>query len=278
MPRGSPWTTVEIEAIVAEYIDMLEMDLRGEQFVKAQHNRKVQALTGRSRPSIEFKFRNISAVMEEFGLPYVRGYLPASNYQKILFQAIADRLQSPDGSLARIAEDAPALSEAPEQGLMYQAPPPPPRQDPLAALDPAIRRIVRNFDPALRDAKARALGEAGERFLCRAEQNRLAAAGKENLAAQVRWVSKEDGDGAGYDILSFSTRGERRLLEVKTTNGPARTPFWISQNERRVSEQEQDTFRLARLYHFSSQPEAFWIRPPLEAHMKLTPSQYLATL
>jgi hypothetical protein len=47
------------------------------------------------------------------------------------------------------------------------------------------------------------------------------------LARKVRWVAAEDGDGAGYDVLSFDQAGRERLLEVKTTNGSARTPFFL---------------------------------------------------
>ena len=114
-----------------------------------------------------------------------------------------------------------------------------------------LDRLVRKFDAARRDARARALGEEGESFLFQAEQNRLSEIGRDDLAGKVRWVAKEDGDGAGYDILSFSRYGDERWLEVKTTNGPATTPFWITENERRVSEDRPDVFRLARLYDFS---------------------------
>ena len=268
---------MEIEAIVAEYIDMLGKELRGEPFVKAQHNRNVQRLTERSKGSVEYKFQNISAVMESLGLPYIRGYQPARNYQRALFEAIADRLKSPSGSLAEIAGATPAEADVPQEGLAYHAPPPPPGHDRFSPSDPQIRRIVREFDPALRDARARELGLAGEEFFYRAEQNRLSALGRDDLAGKVRWVSKEDGDGCGYDIRSFEINGEERWCEVKTTNGHARTPFWISENERRVSEDHQDVFRLARIYNFSSQPLAFKLRPPLTDHVILTPSLYRAT-
>jgi hypothetical protein len=52
-----------------------------------------------------------------------------------------------------------------------------------------------------------------------------------DLARKVRWVAAEDGDGAGYDVLSFTLQGRERLIEVKTTNGSARTPFFLSRNE-----------------------------------------------
>ena len=117
--------------------------------------------------------------------------------------------------------------------------------------------------------KARELGEAGERYLFQSEQNRLSSIGRDDLAGKVRWVSKEEGDGAGYDILSFSPSGERRWLEVKTTNGPINTPFWITRNELRVAEEHPHRFCLARLYNFSRTPArlpvetaAFGLRQP----------------
>lgn len=114
-------------------------------------------------------------------------------------------------------------------------------------------------------------------FLFQAEQNPLSEIGRDDLAGKVRWVAKEDGDGAGYDILSFSRYGDERWLEVKTTNGPATTPFWITENERRASEDRPDVFRLARLHDFSRVPATFRLRPPLTDHVRLSPSQYRAT-
>lgn len=43
------------------------------------------------------------------------------------------------------------------------------------------------------------------------------------LAKKVRWVSDLDGDGYGYDVESFETDGQQRLLEIKTTCGNERT-------------------------------------------------------
>ena len=253
---------------------MLEAELRGERYVKKHHNEALQNLIERSEGAIEYKHQNISAVLEVLGLPYIRGYRPARNYQRALFEAVEHRLSHENGKLARIARDLPADAPGPASGIIYQAPPSILEPSPLR--NPVIRRIVRNNDPAERDARARELGQAGEEFLYRAEQNRLSKMGRDDLASHVRWVSMEDGDGAGYDILSFSIHGEQRLLEVKTTNGPAKTPFWISRNELRVSEERKDVYRLARIYHFSSQPEAFRLRPPLRDHVTLKASQYRA--
>ena len=94
---------------------------------------------------------------------------------------------------------------------------------------------------------------------------------------EVRWVSKEDGDGAGYDIRSFTLEGRERLIEVKTTNGWERTPFHISQNELEVAQERREDWCLFRLYDFARTPRAFELRPPLEAHVSLTATSFLAS-
>lgn len=63
------------------------------------------------------------------------------------------------------------------------------------------------------------------------ERHRREKAGRDDLAKDVRWVSDLDGDGYGYDVKSFETYGQQRLLEVKTTCGNERTPFWMTKRE-----------------------------------------------
>jgi hypothetical protein len=96
------------------------------------------------------------------------------------------------------------------------------------------------------------------------------------LAQRVRWVSQEDGDGAGYDISSYTLDGRERLIEVKTTNGWERTPFHISRNELEVADQRRDDWSLFRLYEFAREPKAFELRPPLDAHVSLTATSFQA--
>jgi hypothetical protein len=97
------------------------------------------------------------------------------------------------------------------------------------------------------------------------------------LAERVKWVSQENGDGAGFDILSFEEDGNERLLEVKTTNGWERTPFHISRNELKVAEVKRETWHLIRLWDFSREPRAFSLRPPLSSHVELTPTSFMAS-
>jgi Domain of unknown function (DUF3883) len=61
-------------------------------------------------------------------------------------------------------------------------------------------------------------------------------AGRDDLAKDVRRVP--DGDGYGYDVKSFETDGQQRLLGVKTTCGNERTPFWMTKRECDVAAEE----------------------------------------
>ncbi len=134
------------------------------------------------------------------------------------------------------------------------------------------------YDVAARDERNRALGRAGEQLVVRHERSCLGSAGRADLADKVRWVSDEDGDGAGFDISSFHPDGRSRLIEVKTTNGWERTPFRISANELAVAEERQADWYLLRLWNSSRLPKAFELRPPLEAHLALAPTSFRATL
>lgn len=80
------------------------------------------------------------------------------------------------------------------------------------------------------------------------ERRRLEKTGKPNLAQDVRWVADLDGDGCGYDVKSFELDGEPRLLEIKTTCGNERTPFWMTTRERDVAAERGGIYRIRRLF------------------------------
>jgi hypothetical protein len=277
-PTGTDWSDREVDLIVGDYFDMLRLELAGESYVKKHRNEALQKLTGRSRGSIEFKHENISAVLLKLGLPWIRGYKPMHNYQGALLGGIERFLQARPGFLEAPHEADGALAnaqvaEAPS--LFIEAPPILERV--TAAEPPQLRRLIQKFDPAARDERNRALGKAGEESVFFSERSRLAREGRDDLARQVRWVSQEDGDGAGYDILSFDGGGRERLLEVKTTTGYQLTPFYISENERSLSEERPDAFRLVRVYDFIRRPRAFELVPPLANSVLLRPVTHRAT-
>ena len=93
---------------------------------------------------------------------------------------------------------------------------------------------------------------------------------------QRRTKSRLQGNGAGYDIQSFDADGTERLIEVKTTNGWERTPFYITDNELAVADTCRDEWLLVRLWNFVRQPRAFELRPPLSAHVSLMATSYRA--
>jgi hypothetical protein len=140
-----------------------------------------------------------------------------------------------------------------------------------------LRHLVSKFDPAARDARNRALGKRGEELALAFERARLHQAGRSDLARKVDWIAESQGDGAGFDILSFTERGEERLLEVKTTTGYELTPFFLSANECALSEERPENFRIFRLYDFAREPKAFQIAPPLRDALCLRTANYRAS-
>lgn len=68
----------------------------------------------------------------------------------------------------------------------------------------------------------------------------------DHLVKHIRHVSAEQGDGLGYDILSFNHDGSLRFIEVKSTTVSLDAPFYISQREMEHLERNQDN---SFLYH-----------------------------
>jgi hypothetical protein len=270
---GSDWSDYEVDLIVADYFAMLRMERAGQPYIKAERNRALQQLIHRSHGSIEFKHQNISAVLLRLGMDWIPGYKPMSNYQKALLRGIERYLDHETNILIpSLPTMVPGLSEEPT--LFLEAPP---SVNAVAADQEPLKKLIRKFDPAARDAKNRVLGKQGEERVFLSEKARLKANGRDDLSSKVRWVSEEDGDGAGFDILSFDLDGAERLLEVKTTIGSQTTPFFLTENERLVSIERPEEFRILRLYEFNRKPKAFELNPPLDHSIILKPAIYKAS-
>lgn len=269
--QGEDWDPLEVDRVVAEYFWMLEAQRTGMPFVKLHRAKSLASEIERSRGSVEFKHQNISAVLQELSVAPLQGYAPRRNYQKLLVDAVEKAvLRNP-----WVLEPTEPRQQFASPTSIFEDKSPPPRN--LEPLPEPMRRLIGKFDPVARDLANSALGRAGEELALNYERNRLADGGRPDLSQNVRWVSQEDGDGAGFDILSFDLSGRERLIEVKTTNGTQRTPFFLSRNEESLSRERPDQFQIFRIYDFSRAPRAFRIDPPLSDHVRLEAESYRAS-
>lgn len=268
---GTPWQDDELDAIVTDYFDMLAAELAHEPYVKKRHAEKLMAAIGRTHRSVEFKHQNISAVLDELGMPWISGYIPKRNYQYAIFGAIDRYLSNHPEVLAFVPLQPPALAAS---GVVFVEPPVPITPQ---VVPPRLLQLARKFDPVERDRRNRSLGKAGEELVFELERKSLSEASRTDLARQVRWVAEEDGDGAGYDISSFDITGHERLIEVKTTNGSARTPFFLTRNEQEVASEHPADWRLYRVHLFATVPRIFTLTPPLESSVNLVPHVWHAS-
>lgn len=276
------WSREEVEATVADYFEMLDLDLRGLDYNKSAHRRRLAGLlSGRSDGAIERKHQNISAILIKLGFVYISGYKPLGNYQQRLHEVVADRLGvsqtlkdivrqqvSEPAAVPTVEDILDAWKEAPETDPTRR------HYRELEARDAPVPR--KGVDYLAIEAGNRSLGSAGEEFVVRYERTRLLKEGRDHLADKVERVSETRGDGLGFDVLSFETSGRDRLIEVKTTAyGPA-TPFFVTRNEVAVSARERESFHLYRAYNFRKAPRLFSRPGSLEQSFFLSPSTYVA--
>lgn len=269
---GRPWSDKELDAIVSDYFAMLTAELSGQSYVKSHHSAALMAEIGRTHRSVEFKHQNISAVMEELGLPWIQGYKPKRNYQNAIIDAIDRYLSAREFGVFEGAPVQTSLSVT-ASDIFIDAP----SLEGRIERPPKLENLVRKFDPVERDFRNLKLGKAGEEFVVRLERQKLIGVGRDDLAENVRWVSDLDGDGAGYDVRSFDAEGQERLIEVKTTNGAAKTPFYLSRNEHQIAELRPDAWRLYRVHLFAQRPTIFTLSPPLSAAVHLRPESWRAS-
>ncbi len=268
---------------MADYMQMLRAEMRGERYSKTEHRRGLAPqLDDRSDGSIEFKHANISAALVHLGCPYIDGYKPRGNYQRLLLDGIEGYLTKHPGLLEELWQSP--LFDSPVQeprvanwdGLFVD--PPEPRPLPADAKPWTMRRL-RKVDFVRRDAENRRLGELGERLVVLAERQRLQQAGRDDLAERVEWVAHDWGDGAGFDVLSFDARDEsERMIEVKTTRLGQCFPFYLTSNEVRCSEANADHYRLYRVFQFDKRPRIFVVEGALTAKLQLEPTTFRAVV
>ncbi|MCX7176585.1 MAG: DUF3883 domain-containing protein [Proteobacteria bacterium] len=273
------WSRNEVEATVADYFHMLVMELSGQSYNKTTHRRTLlPKLDGRSEGAIERKHQNISAILIGNGCPYISGYKPLGNYQALLREVVEDQIQRDQklDNAALMASATPAVVPLVEDfsGIVVDAP-----ILSLAVREPRsadyVSRAPYKRDYLEREARNASLGAAGEEFVLKYEHFRLRNCGQKALAEKVDHVSKTQGDGLGFDILSFEANGCERFIEVKTTAFGKETPFYISRGEVAFAQRNTDQFYLYRLFDFRREPRLFELLGPVDRHCNVSPVTYI---
>ncbi|MBI6706336.1 DUF3883 domain-containing protein [Pseudomonas viridiflava] len=276
---GADWSEEEVDAAVAEYFRMLQLEAEDARYNKTEHNSALRKkLNNRTKGSVEMKHSNISAVLSDLGLPFINGYKPRGNTQLLLRKAVQAFL---NGHVSTVSKIVDALEEVKSPGEKnYKAvlvEPPSFRPSLNMSKTERRERVPRRFDYAARDEANRSLGRAGEEWVMGFEKHRLTELGVPELFDQVDWVSDRLGDGAGYDILSLDKDGLYRYIEVKTTNGSFETSFVISHNELEFSQEVAERFYLYRLFQFRRDPKLFILNGDISKQLSLKALDFRAS-
>lgn len=274
MPNA--WSNIEVELIVADYFKMLSSELKGETYSKATHRRAIlPLLANRSDGSVEFKHQNISAVLVNLGQPYIKGYLPRFNYQKILEDKVIEYLTlkpTIENQFKIFADkiDIKPKKEINFEQLVFDLP----ILGKVSESEPIYNRNPIKINYLEREQRNRNLGDSGEELVIEYEKWDLIKNGKEKFAEQIRWISKEEGDGAGFDILSKNLNGKDKYIEVKTTKLGKETPFFFSRNELLFSQEHAEHYNLYRLFNFEDDAKIFIRNGGLDSICHSTPINY----
>ena len=104
-------------------MQMLRLELEGTKYVKAQFNRDLRAneLAARNKGSVERRMQNISAVMQELKLPFIRGYLPIGNVGARVKPIIISAIEKHSVGMPWVATSDPELLDE-RVSVMLQQP------------------------------------------------------------------------------------------------------------------------------------------------------------
>jgi hypothetical protein len=269
------WSKLEVELVVSDYFRMLINELSGIPYIKSEHRKRLAPLlNNRSDGSIEFKYQNISAALIKLGQPYIKGYLPRYNYQALLEEVVIDWLYSNpyiEDNFRKFADKEIQNELIYDYGTLIT---PPPMTTDLAESEMLYSKKNMKVNYLEKEQSNTKLGELGEQFVLNYEKWALTQKGKENLAEQIKWISKEEGDGAGFDILSKNENGTDKYIEVKTTKLGKETPFFFSQNELNFSKKHSEKFHLFRLYDFERNVRMFTLGGSLNTICHSSPVLY----
>jgi hypothetical protein len=253
------WTEIEVELILADYFAMLLKELAGIPYNKTEHRKRLlPLLNNRSEGSIEYKHQNISAALAKVGAIYIKGYKPAWRYQKALldrkvseslnmhkalFEPKFEQFTEEPIKIVLPKQFEHFIDDAPERSTFEEPP------------EPYFKPIKINY--LEKEQRNRSLGQSGEELVIAYEKWRLNIEGKHLLADKVEWISRDKGDGAGFDILSKNKNGSDRYIEVKTTKLSKETPIFFSKTEFDFSKKHTTDYWLYRVFNIQKDPKMF---------------------
>lgn len=138
----------------------------------------------------------------------------------------------------------------------------------------------RNINFIQNNIENKRIGDLGELWVLKYEIEKLKQMGRNDLISNIKHTAKDEGDGTGYDILSFDQNGQPIYIEVKTTKGHQKSTFYITKTELERSKLERDNFYLYRIYNYNEGDDTaqmFIIRGDL-THLCEFPSLYKINL
>jgi len=129
--------------------------------------------------------------------------------------------------------------------------------------------------------RAKEIGDLGETIVLEDERRSLIAAGRTDLASEIKHVALTNA-AAGFDIESFFVSGAPKMIEVKTTLSDS-TSFEISANEWNTAAKLREGYWIYRVSRVeSSAPEIARLQDPVSSferkEIMLVPTSYQVIL
>ena len=133
-------------------------------------------------------------------------------------------------------------------------------------------------DYAKESEKNRKIGDKGEILVFREEKEYLEKIGRIDLIDKLKHVSNED-DSAGYDILSFDTKGNEKYIEVRSTalKVPNVHHFNISSNEYEKATHLKNYYIYFVFETDTKNPKIYKLKKPFDlpdSKIEVTPANY----
>jgi len=141
-------------------------------------------------------------------------------------------------------------------------------------------RVMKKVDYLSEHKDNMDLGLIAEKLVIQYEIERLQKLGIKEPEKKVKWISKDIGDGIGYDIQSVDKMAGSevdRYIEVKGTRGNINTPFFLSRNELEFSKSNSNSYFLYRLYNIKkNKADLYILEGNMNQKLDLVPTTYIS--